>query len=1595
MKIKSNIDNILVVKNGTSGMPGKSGYIHIKFSDDGGKTLTGNSGEIPGIFMGTYTDNTEEDSNDVSKYAWNKVRGNDGLSPYSVILTNENISFSTNIDKIPLSNQSYTCGIIVYQGTKLRNDFLIKSVSSVQGISISKSTDSITLNTSSTAFLSDSGVIDVVVTIDNQEISKQITWSLSKQGNGISSTETTYQSSSSGTTVPTGDWLSSIPPVNEGNFLWTRTKTSYTNGTISYSYSVSKMGTSGATGQGVSSISEEFYLSSSKTIQTGGSWLTTPPTWVSGKYIWTRRKIIYKNPYDVEYTVPICDSSWEAANNVQTDLDAFKVNNLIANGFGSEKSNYNFSNWTFDGSDSYDGYPSFKHTGKSSELIEIYNKMVPIDTSKSYEFSMNLKADVSEKIQLGWWEYDIDGYFISSHHTAAEADSTTTLAKDLKDGDTVVYLTSASGWKNTSSIYRLGLIFWNYKDSTGYQYPEGVYSRNVWFSLYSTENVNKTDHTITLNTAWTHGTFPAGTKVSQTTSIGSCKWFNYINTTAPTEWAETKWTISGTQSLYAYDSSKFNTATKYIKFALFHNHGSTVENPTTYINSVRLVDNSIFNEIEIGGRNLLLNSGDLTRWEKEGSSVGCVLQSDGYFGITSTTTGATRLGIFQDVPVEPNTDYTFSVWQYGHATTNNGKPSVGYYNNGSDFSYGNPFGELPTDTPVRQVTTVNSRTHQKLRFYLPVQTPTSTGYSSFYRYPKMEKGNKTTDWTPAPEDLQSQIDETISTLSDLVSDTKLTPNEKVIAKKEWLIIADEYPKYITQASGYNVSTTAYTNAYNALNAYLNTTNTGVIFNMNTTTDIDPTVFTNNFKTYYNCKVELTNAITTAKAKYEADNVQVGGRNLAYGTSFSNDPNAVDGYGGNKAIVFNYSGWESGVRNFSGTPWSKMTIDGVRAGEMYTISGWVYIYDDVPVINQNRTTVFYRFANGTGYYVDINFSLDLVGDIRNKWVFVSNTITIPKDVLAKSGSFQIGGYDGHFLVSSVKVERGNKATDWTPAPEDYESKFTEITDTISGVSSKVDATEKSIKDEVWKDSIISVIDENGNTVKKTLESLLVEHNVNLNGISTEVKNVKTTVGEKADGSTVQELSEKQSKLEQDANSFKTTVSNTYATKDEVSSVQSTLIQKDNEIESKVESTEGNVSKLTTNLEGVTADVKNNKGDISRLKTTAEEIRADIKDAQGNITNLQATAKGLETKVSQKQDASITAIRYIRDWLDGNNIDAENRWVECTVMVGDDNIAAGIIPVCKNASLNTVSIPNASVYTDTYLLDDGTPEYYVSQTSKSCLELDLGSIRYDIDSIKIWHYYMDNRVYNHQLQVSKDGLTWVTLYDSKISGGYIESDTGAEYFISDSSISGNFSSVNQTVGKIESTIHDVDGKLTQVTQKVDEWSSTATDNEELLKNLDNKIIQLNSDFAKEKSNAAKNLSDITVKVDGINQRVFKVENDITDISDIRLDANGWKALFAQLDMYDMPNVQTNISIDINGITVTNPLTGQQTKMTIDEFAGYYNDEKIFYLSQDTTMTKRVYCEKGWDTGYIKMTTNAYTLPDGKVIKGVAYVKSGGTS
>lgn len=117
-------------------------------------------------------------------------------------------------------------------------------------------------------------------------------------GKGITSITNYYLASSSGSgvTTSTSGWTTTIQNVSTSKkYLWNYEVINYTTGspTTTSPVIIGVYGDTGATGTGITSITEEYYLSTSKTTQIGGSWSTTVPTWQQGKYIWTRSVITY------------------------------------------------------------------------------------------------------------------------------------------------------------------------------------------------------------------------------------------------------------------------------------------------------------------------------------------------------------------------------------------------------------------------------------------------------------------------------------------------------------------------------------------------------------------------------------------------------------------------------------------------------------------------------------------------------------------------------------------------------------------------------------------------------------------------------------------------------------------------------------------------------------------------------------------------------------------------------------------------------------------------------------------------------------------------------------------------------------------------------------------------------------------------------------------------------------------------------------------------------------------------------------------------------------------------------------------------------
>lgn len=288
---------------GAAGAAGKTSYFHIKYSAVAKPTSSSQMSETPNTYIGTYVDFVEADSTDPNKYTWTQFKGSQG----------------------PKGDQ----GIAGTNGENGKTSYLhIAYATNSTGTTGFSTTDS----TNKTYI----GQYTDFIQTDSTDPTKY-SWTLIKgdkgdtgatgaTGNGISKTEVYYYLSTSNTTQSGGSWSTTVPAWIDGRYYWQKIKTTYTNGSSSESTPVcitggkgatGATGNTGATGKGVSSITTEFYLSNSKTTQSGGSWTTTMPTWTSGKYLWTRNKIVYTNPSSTAYTTPVCDSSWEAVNEIE------------------------------------------------------------------------------------------------------------------------------------------------------------------------------------------------------------------------------------------------------------------------------------------------------------------------------------------------------------------------------------------------------------------------------------------------------------------------------------------------------------------------------------------------------------------------------------------------------------------------------------------------------------------------------------------------------------------------------------------------------------------------------------------------------------------------------------------------------------------------------------------------------------------------------------------------------------------------------------------------------------------------------------------------------------------------------------------------------------------------------------------------------------------------------------------------------------------------------------------------------------------------------------------------------------------------------
>lgn len=332
MVLESNTLDVLFVKDGQQGEDGKILYTWIKYAKDANGT--GITDDPNGaIYIGiSYNNESSIESNDPTHYAWTKIQGVDGKKgedAYTIFLENENISFATDENRNPLSEQAYTSGITIMKGAKPVTDFTIGDIAKTQGIAVAKTDTAIAISViNGNPLPSDSGEIEIPITVGGTAFKKILTWTCAKKGDqgekgeqgiqgpqgeqgiagkdGTSVTITnksiTYQLSTSGTTIPTGTWQTTPQAIPEGQYQWTKTSVTYSDGNKTESYSISYHGKNGSDGTSVktTSTSVKYQVGDSGTTKPTGTWQSNVPTVAQGKYLWTQTIVNYSDVNSTE-----------------------------------------------------------------------------------------------------------------------------------------------------------------------------------------------------------------------------------------------------------------------------------------------------------------------------------------------------------------------------------------------------------------------------------------------------------------------------------------------------------------------------------------------------------------------------------------------------------------------------------------------------------------------------------------------------------------------------------------------------------------------------------------------------------------------------------------------------------------------------------------------------------------------------------------------------------------------------------------------------------------------------------------------------------------------------------------------------------------------------------------------------------------------------------------------------------------------------------------------------------------------------------------------------------------------------------------------
>lgn len=361
---------------------------------------------------------------------------------------------------------------------------------------------------------------------------------------------------------------------------------------------------------------------------------------------------------DIQDAIPVSVSDATEKEFTSPDYVLSRGQNLISNGTGLLENNYNFQDLDFDANDTFAGAGSFKTNEKKTVYSD---EFIPINPDDTYLLELMVKSgdiDGSNYVAdylhyIGIAVYDIDKLVIlPSHHSKYPSAVDTTLAQPLNNGDSVAYLTNATGWYNTTNSAYREMSWFPYTNGKGYTYPDYTYTRNLsknyseylgGVGLWPAGGIS--GNTITLSSPWPGPSLPAGTKVRNCYSAGAYKYL-YIGT-IPNLWVKKSGIINGTAATPG--NNTFSPGTAYVKFLHLPNYnydGTTNSIRLSGISFSKVINKLILSAKSVDEDDPPANSSVI--WQSDGTDSG----NDGDILIKATdSVGITTFGKIDITPI--------------------------------------------------------------------------------------------------------------------------------------------------------------------------------------------------------------------------------------------------------------------------------------------------------------------------------------------------------------------------------------------------------------------------------------------------------------------------------------------------------------------------------------------------------------------------------------------------------------------------------------------------------------------------------------------------------------------------------------------------------------------------------------------------------------------------------------------------------------------------------------------------------------------------------------------------------------------------------